>query len=291
MRRRLRRSTMGAMGAGIGIPSYGVGSSPSGVPIDVIGYQNRSGLSTQSDYVPIWVTKAGSGKSGGAGAAPAAPKVTTPVNVSAPVTTQTTTSVSPVFNIAAGSQGITQGGSTSQETRPTSTNQTPQGTSQSGFTPEQMQQMLEQKMREQAALSAQQQTLAIREAELRASQAAWEASQKQQAEFDARLKALQDAQQAVTPMPSQQIQQAPVPLPATPVPPASVPAPDSKYPGLPPGTVIPGAKKETDTVPPPLQAPAKDGKTLPILAALVVGAILLSGKQRNQNRKTRHGKR
>lgn len=285
---RLKPAHMGDLGAGVRTASYGIGQPTAGTPVDVIGWSNRSGLSTQSDWQPVWVAKSRGGMSTAPKAAPA-PVINVPVNISNPITTQTTTAVSPVLNVAAGSQGVSQGAQTAQTATPSSSNQTPQGSSV-GLSPEQVRQMLEQQQRESDAMAQQRANIAAQAAALAAEQRAWQAAQQQQAEYDARIKALQAATQQQN---APQVQYAPQPLPAPA--PAPTPAPaaagDSKYPGLPPGTIIPGSKEQAGTDATALQ----DSKTvlkqpgIPLLAALAVGALIFMGgkKQPANKRKPR----
>jgi hypothetical protein len=243
----------------------------------IVGYTRASGLS-QSPMLPRWVAPAPVA----APAAPAQTKITvsSPVNVATPITTQITTAVSPSMNVAAGSQGVQQGATTGQQATPTASNQTPQGSS-AGISPEQVQAMLEQKQREQDALNAQRVAIAEREAEYRATVAADQAAKVLEAEYNARIKALESAQQPPTITTTQQAPvSAPQPAPA-PAAPAPAPAPVTT------GTTGTDAISQTASTNP---ATASSEKNPPwLLWALAGGAFLvvMSGDGKKQTHKRR----
>lgn len=189
----------------------------------VIGYKNiNKGSSLNPQLVPVWVGPAPAAGSGG-GQAPTV-NVSSPVNVAVPTTTQITTAVSPSMNVAAGSQGVQQGASTGQQAAPVSTDTVPQS-SATGLAPADVQKLLEQQKRESDALAAERAGIAAKQAELNAALAAAAREQQLRQEYEARIKAVEQANQKPS-APQAQTQEAPVMLPPAPAP-APAPAPVS----------------------------------------------------------------
>lgn len=249
----------------------GVGwGMPAGATI--IGWRAASNLS-QSEMLPMWVAAAPVAQA----AAPTF-NVSVPTNISTPITTQTTTAVSPAISAATGT-GITQSGRTDQQAQPTASLPTTTTTG-GGFTSEQVAQMLEQKARESEALTAQRIAIAEREAALRAEQSAFIASQKQASDFASERDALraEAARQSAASIPSQGLQYTPVSLPAIdkPADTVTIPTVNEKYPGLPPGTIIPGGDnmptKSDGSVP-----ATKSNVTLAVIGSILLVMLINSG--------------
>lgn len=256
---------------------------PPGYSTEVIGWTKKqpgtsltSALQQGSKYTPIMAVKAApvSG-SGGGGSAPNVYIAPAQTNISVPVTTQTTTAVSPVFNVAAGTQGgVSQGGSTGQQATPVSRSDTGQGTvsvPQSpaiGMNSEQVAQYLEQQRREQDALAARERMIAVREAEIRAQEASRAEIEKMRADMEAR-----QAAQVAQPIPGP-TQAAPI-QPQAPIRPLA----------LPPNTVIPGKtnapEQAAEPVAPTLQKPGNGVKTGALLAIAAVALLMMSDNRGN----------
>lgn len=172
-------ASFGAGSAGAGMTSGTQNYGTSGVGFDmpagstVVGWKKTGWGSLSRELSPVWVAPA-----------PAAAAPVTNFNVSSnptvivPTTTQTTTAVSPVLNVAAGSTGVTQGATTGQQATPTSGNTTPTNSpATQGMTSDMVQKLLEQREREL-------QTLASEQAKIAAERAAM-ASERKDAELAA----------------------------------------------------------------------------------------------------------
>lgn len=263
--------------AGLGAFSFGSGgdtgsrsataSGSPGTDATLIGWHKTSPLSNRGGYTPVYMVN----PSAQAPVTNNNTYLTNKTDVATPITTQTTTGVSPVLNVAAGNQGggTTQGASTQQDTTPTSNNQLPQGGSTVGLSNEQITAMLEQQRRESDVIAAERLASATREADLRGQLATQQAIQQMQADYAARETATRSQAQM---QPLSVTQDAPVPLPVT--------APVLKAPDALAVSVQP--------VPVPALQPGNNGvKPVYLFAALALGALFLSQGGKNGNKKSK----